>query len=216
MKKLLLWGLPLLCLAAGCREQTDETPDERSTAYNDRAIALMQDYLERDDILPDSSLLAACRTRTDTIQRVMKDIVDSCQILLDSALLYSPEHYFYYAQKATLYACGAYYQEAARWMEKALEKKDLPELRLGAGMFLQKAGEERQAQTCYRQVADQYRTRDTLSSADRINYAFALILSGEKETARRTIDSLITDTLARKQLLQMTENPQEALEGLFP
>ena len=45
MKKLLLWGLPLLCLAAGCREQTDETPDERSIAYNDRAIALMQDYL---------------------------------------------------------------------------------------------------------------------------------------------------------------------------
>lgn len=45
MKKLLLWGLPLLCLAAGCREQPDETPDERSIAYNDRAIALMQDYL---------------------------------------------------------------------------------------------------------------------------------------------------------------------------
>ena len=39
MKKLLLWGLPLLCLAAGCWEQTDETPDERSIAYNDRAIA---------------------------------------------------------------------------------------------------------------------------------------------------------------------------------
>ena len=93
---------------------------------NDRAIALMQDYLERDEILPDSSLLAACRTRTDTLQRVMKDIVDSCQTLLDSALLYSPEHYFYYAQKATLYACGAYYQEAARWMEKALEKKTSP------------------------------------------------------------------------------------------
>ena len=176
----------------------------------------MQEYLERDDILPDSSLLASCRTRTDTIQRVMKDIVDSCQTLLDSALLYSPEHYFYYAQKATLYACGAYYQEAARWMEKALEKKDLPELRLGAGMFLQKAGEERQAQACYRQVADQYSTRDTLSPADRINYAFALILSGEKEMARGTIDSLITDTLARKQLLQMTENPQEALNALFP
>lgn len=101
-------------------------------------------------------------------------------------------------------------------MEKALEKKDLPELRLGAGMFLQKAGEERQAHTRYQQVADQYRIRDTLSSADRINYAFSLILSGEKETARRTIDSLITDTLARKQLLQMTENPKEALDALFP
>ena len=34
--------------------------------------------------------------------------------------------------------------------------------------------------------------------------------------ARRTIDSLITDTHARKQLLQMTENPQEALNALFP
>ena len=44
MKKLLLWGLPLLCLAAGCREQTDETPDERSIAYNDRAIALSFGY----------------------------------------------------------------------------------------------------------------------------------------------------------------------------
>ena len=83
-------------------------------------------------------------------------------------------------------------------------------------MFLQKAGEEQQAHTRYRHVADQYRTRDTLSSADRINYAFALILSGEKEMARRTIDSLITDTLARKQLLQMTENPQEDLNALFP
>ena len=100
--------------------------------------------------------------------------------------------------------------------KSAAAKKIPPNIRFGAGMFLQKAGEKRQAQSCYRQVADQYRTRDTLSSADRINYAFALILSGEKETARRTIDSLITDTLARKQLLHMTENPQEALEGLFP
>lgn len=45
-------------------------------------------------------------TRTDTVRMMMKNIVDSCQILIDSALLYSPDQYFYYAQKATFYACG--------------------------------------------------------------------------------------------------------------
>ena len=42
------------------------------------------------------------------------------------------------------------------------------------------------------------------------------ILGNDPDLIERTIDSLITDTLARKQLLQMTENPQEALEVLFP
>lgn len=169
----------------------------------------------RDEVLPDSSLLAACRTRTDTIQRVMKDIVDSCQILLDSALLYSPEHYFYYAQKATLYACGAYYQEAARWMEKALEKKDLPELRLGAGMFLQKAGRNDKPSLLPASGRPIPHPRHpVVRRPDQLRICPDPVRGKRNGSTHHR--QPVTDTLARKQLQQMTENPQEALEVLFP
>lgn len=210
--------LTLLCplLLTGCLEEREELPDPRSIEYNDRAVAMIRNYVDRDDILPDSTALAQCRTRTDTIQLMMKNIVDSCQVMIDSALLYSPDHYFYYAQKASFYACGAYYQDAFLWMNKALEKKNLPELRLGAGMFLQKMGRENEAEAYYKQVIDQYQNRDTLSQADLMNYTFALGLTQQKEKALRITDSLAKDTLLKRQILSTIENPQELIDIMMP
>lgn len=210
--------LTLLCplLLTGCLEEREELPDPRSIEYNDRAVAMIRNYVDRDDILPDSAALAQCRTRTDTIQLMMKNIVDSCQVMIDSALLYSPDHYFYYAQKAFFYACGAYYQEAFLWMNKAIEKKDIPELRLGAGMFLQKMGRENEAEAYYKQVINQYQNCDTLSQADLMNYTFALSLSGRKEEAAQVVDSLTKDTLLIHQLLFSIENPKEMIDIMMP
>ena len=200
----------------GCKGKMENSPDPRSIAYNDRAVAMIRNYVDRDDIWPDSAVLAQCHTRTDTIRMMMKNIVDSCQILMDSALLYSPDQYFYYAQKATFYACGAYYEDAFRWIDKAIGIKDIPELRIGAGLFLHKMGKEKEAETYYRQAVERYETFDTLSRADMMNYTLALALSHQKEKALRVIDSLACDTLLRRQLLSLAENPQDAIDESIP
>jgi len=40
--------------------------------------------------------------------------------------------------------------------------------------------------------------------------------SQEKEKARRTIDSLVKDTLLKRHLLLLTENPQEVIDATIP
>lgn len=216
MKNLIFLAFIGPLFLTGCKGKMENSLDPRSIAYNDRAVTMMRNYVDRDDIWPDSAALAQCHSRTDTVRMMMKNIVDSCQILIDSALLYSPDQYFYYAQKATFYACGAYYEEAFQWINKAIEIKDIPELRLGAGMFLQKMGKEKKAGVYYKQAISNYKTFDTLSRADMMNYTLALSLSGEKEKARRTIDSLVKDTLLKRHLLLLTENPQEVIDATIP
>ena len=100
--------------------------------------------------------------------------------------------------------------------ESPRKKKDLPSLRLSIGMLLQKTGNESQARTWYRQAADRYRALDTLSQADGMNYVLALTLAGEKEQARKAIDSLIKDTLLRGQFRRTLDDPQEALDAFLP
>ena len=139
-----------------------------------------------------------------------------CQTLLDSAVMYSPQSHLYYARKATLYLYCLDYGNALVWMKKALEKKDLPSLRLSIGILLQKTGDEPQARTWYHQAAAQYHALDTLSQADKVNYALALALAQEKDSARKAIDSLIKDTPAREQLLRTLENPQGTLDDFLP
>ena len=83
-------------------------------------------------------------------------------------------------------------------------------------MLLQKTGDEPQARTWYHQAADQYRALDTLSQADKVNYALALALAQEKDSARKALDCLIKDTLVREHLLHAQENPQETLDDFLP
>lgn len=166
--------------------------------------------------MPDTTAWAQAETFSDSVRVVFRDVVNSCQTLLDSAVMYSPQSHLYYARKATLYLYCLDYGNALVWMKKALEKKDLPSLRLSIGMLLQKTGDESQARTWYRQAADRYRALDTLSQADGMNYVLALTLAGEKEHAYKAIDSLIKDTLLRGQLRRTLDDPQEALDAFLP
>ncbi|HIT97554.1 MAG TPA: hypothetical protein IAC44_01815 [Candidatus Merdimorpha stercoravium] len=166
--------------------------------------------------MPDTTAWAQAETFSDSVRILFRDVVNSCQTLLDSAVMYSPQSHLYYARKATLYLYCLDYGNALVWMKKALEKKDLPSLRLSIGMLLQKTGDEPQARTWYRQAADRYRALDTLSQADGMNYVLALALAGEKEHAYKAIDSLIKDTLVRGQLRRTLDDPQEALDAFLP
>ena len=206
--------LPLLALAAcqGCGNQNGIDP--RSIEYNNRAEEALQRFLHEG--MPYTTAWAQAETFSDSVRVLFRDVVDSCQTLLDSAVMYSPQSHLYYARKATLYLYCLDYGNALVWMKKALEKKDLPSLRLSIGMLLQKTGDEPQARTWYHQAADQYRALDTLSQADKVNYALALALAGEKEQARKAIDSLIKDSPAREQLLRTLENPQGTLDDFLP
>ena len=205
---------PLLALAAcqGCGNQNGIDP--RSIEYNNRAEEALQRFLHEG--MPDTTAWAQAETFSDSVRILFRDVVDSCQTLLDSAVMYSPQSHLYYARKATLYLYCLDYGNALVWMKKALEKKDLPSLRLSIGMLLQKTGDEPQARTWYHQAAAQYHALDTLSQADKVNYALALTLAGEKEQARKAIDSLIKDTPAREQLLRALENPQGTLDDFLP
>ena len=49
-----------------------------------------------------------------------------------------------------------------------------------------------------------------------MNYVLALTLAGEKEQARKAIDSLIKDTLLRGQFRRTLDDPQEALDAFLP
>ena len=83
-------------------------------------------------------------------------------------------------------------------------------------MFLKKMGKEKKAGVYYKQAISNYKTFDTLSRADMMNYTLALSLSGEKEKARQIIDSLVKDTLLKRHLLLLTENPQEVIDATIP
>ena len=206
--------LPLLALAACQGRGNQNGIDPRSIEYNNRAEEALQRFLHEE--MPDTTAWAQAETFSDSVRVLFRDVVDSCQTLLDSAVMYSPQSHLYYARKATLYLYCLDYGNALVWMKKALEKKDLPSLRLSIGMLLQKTGDEPQARTWYHQAADQYRALDTLSQADKVNYALALALAGEKEQARKAIDSLIKDSPAREQLLRTLENPQGTLDDFLP
>ena len=136
----------------------------RSIEYNLRAEEVLQRFLHEG--MPDTTAWAQAETFSDSVRILFRDVVDSCQTLLDSAVMYSPQSHLYYA-----------------W---------------------------------YHQAADRYRALDTLSQADKVNYALALALAGEKEQARKAIDSLIKDTPAREQLLRALENPQGTLDEFLP
>lgn len=206
--------LPLLALAA-CHETGDGNEiDPRSVEYNNRAVEMMQHFIH--EAVPDTTQWAQAETFTDSVRVLFRDIVDSCQSLLDSAVKYSPRHYFYYAQKARFYLYRIDHENAYAWTLKALEKKELPELRIAAGMLLQKMGKEQEAETHYAQVIGRYEARNTLSRADLMNYTFALVLTRQQDKARQTIDSLARDTLLKRQLLSLIANPQEIIDAAIP
>ena len=212
--KAIFFLLPLFALAA-CKEAGDGNEiNPRSIEYNNRVVEIMQRFIHEG--IPDTTKLAQAETTADTARILFRDIVDSCQTLLDSAVMYSPQYYLYYAQKARFYIYCLDYENAYIWALKALEKKNLPELRIGAGMFLQRMGKEQEAEAHYERAIDQYQTLDTLSQADLMNYTLALALTRQKEKARRTIDSLVKDTLLKRHLLLMTENPQEVIDATIP
>ena len=212
MKIIFLLLVPLLLFC--CKGEKAAETDPRSAAYNDRAIEKIQHFMREGT--PDTTGLAQAGTRADSARVLFKNIVDSCQILLDSAVMYSPDHYLYYSQKAMFYAYCADYRNSYKWIVKALEKKDIPEIRLYTGMLLYKMGKENQAQEEYAQVIRQYEKRDTLSDGDVYNYAFALSLIGEKEKAAQVIGTQIKDTLLKKELSGTVAGGKEIIDAMMP
>lgn len=212
--KFTILSLLLLSLAA-CKERGgDPDIDSRSVEYNNRAIEKIQRFIHEG--LPDTTAFAQAGTIADTARIIFGEVVDSCQRLLDSAVMYSLQYYLYYAQKARLYVYCMDYENAYKWALKALERKDFPGLRIGAGLFAHRLGNEREAQTHYRRAIEQFEACDSLSQPYVMDYVFALSLSGEKEKALRVIDSLACDTLLRRQLLSLAENPQDAIDESIP
>ena len=116
--------LPLLALAAcqGCGNQNGIDP--RSIEYDNRAEEALQRFLHEG--MPDTTAWAQAETFSDSVRILFRDVVDSCQTLLDSAVMYSPQSHLYYARKATLYLYCLDYGNALVWMKKALEKKGPP------------------------------------------------------------------------------------------
>ena len=106
----------------GCGNQNGIDP--RSIEYDNRAEEALQRFLHEG--MPDTTAWAQAETFSDSVRVVFRDVVDSCQTLLDSAVMYSPQSHLYYARKATLYLYCLDYGNALVWMKKALEKKGPP------------------------------------------------------------------------------------------
>ena len=103
----------------GCGNQNGIDP--RSIEYDNRAEEALQRFLHEG--MPDTTAWAQAETFSDSVRILFRDVVDSCQTLLDSAVMYSPQSHLYYARKATLYLYCLDYGNALVWMKKALEKK---------------------------------------------------------------------------------------------
>lgn len=213
MKTILL--LPAIFLILSCGGRPEEPFDPRSVQYNDRAVAVMRHFIS-EGMPSDTARFSQARTMADSARAMFKDVVDSCQTLLDSAVMYSPDYYLYYAQKAFFYSYCADYEKSYRWISEALARKDIPEIRLYAGMLLHKMGKHGQSQHEYDRAISQYEMRDTLSEADLCNYAFVLSLTGEKEKALQVVGNHVKDTAMKKQMSEMIGQGDKIIGTMIP
>lgn len=138
MKTILL--LLSVFLVLSCKTRQEEPFDPRSKKYNDRAVEMMHDFILSGT--PDTTGISQALTTSDSARVMFKNIVDSCQVLLDSAVMYSPDYYLYYSQKSFFYAYCADYEKSYLWIQKSLDKKDIPETRFYADMVLHKMGKD--------------------------------------------------------------------------
>ena len=130
--------LPLLALAACQGRGNQNGIDPRSIEYNNRAEEALQRFLHEE--MPDTTAWAQAETFSDSVRVLFRDVVDSCQTLLDSAVMYSPQSHLYYARKATLYLYCLDYGNALVWMKKALEKRTSPRFGSASGCCCKKQG----------------------------------------------------------------------------
>ena len=134
----IIFCCPAFLLILSCCDRPEAAFDPRSVQYNDRAVEMMQSFIREETF--DTTGFSDAATLADSSRIMFGSIVDSCQALLDSAVMYSPDYYLYYAQKAFFYAYCADYERSYRWISEALARKDIPEIRLYAGMLLHKMG----------------------------------------------------------------------------
>ena len=210
----IIFCCPAFLLILSCCDRPEAAFDPRSVQYNDRAVEMMQSFIREGTL--DTTGFSDAVTLADSSRIMFGSIVDSCQALLDSAVMYSPDYYLYYAQKAFFYAYCADYERSYRWISEALARKDIPEIRLYAGMLLHKMGKHGQSQMEYGRAIGQYEMRDTLSEADLCNYAFALSLAGEKEKALQVVGDHIKDSVMKKQMSEMIGEGGKVIGTMIP
>ncbi len=94
----IIFCCPAFLLLLSCCDRPEAAFDPRSVQYNDRAVEMMHSFIREGTL--DTTGFSDAVTLADSSRIMFGSIVDSCQALLDSAVMYSPDYYLYYAQKA--------------------------------------------------------------------------------------------------------------------
>lgn len=85
----IIFCCPAFLLILSCCDRPEAAFDPRSVQYNDRAVEMMHSFIREGTF--DTTGFSDAATLTDSSRIMFGSIVDSCQALLDSAVMYSPD-----------------------------------------------------------------------------------------------------------------------------